>query len=170
MRLFIGKVPTIAEEIVRVLSSDGSVEMENADEVRADLEAVLKEHVRVEREIVDQAKQRMEIQGLPYSQLGRVKSQLAKEKRAAVGEDALPYLIEQFLEVLFHSPNVAEVFAEDMELRKKMTPVLKRHMDVESELDQEVRAKIKNLQEGTSDFEIEYARVLDQMKRKKGLQ
>jgi hypothetical protein len=42
-------------------------------------------------------------------------------------------------------------------------------MDVENDLDREVRSKIKNLQEGTSDFEIEYARVMDQIKQKRKL-
>ena len=34
-------------------------------------------------------------------------------------------------------------------------------MDVENDLDREVRSKIKNLEEGTSDFEIEYTRPLE---------
>ena len=41
--------------------------------------------------------------------------------------------------------------------------------DVEGELDQEVRSKIKNLQEGTATFEIEYQRAMDELKRKKRL-
>ena len=37
------------------------------------------------------------------------------------------------------------------------------------DLDREVRSKIKNLSEGTATFEIEYQRVMEQMKAKKGL-
>jgi hypothetical protein len=33
-----------------------------------------------------------------------------------------------------------------------------------------VRSKIKNLQEGTSAFEVEYAKVMDQIKHKRGLE
>ena len=62
-----------------------------------------------------------------------------------------------------------EIFAEDMAMRKKLAPVLKKHMDVESGLDEEVRSKIKNLEEGTANFEIEYSKVMEQIKRKKGL-
>jgi hypothetical protein len=42
-------------------------------------------------------------------------------------------------------------------------------MDVGGELDAEVRSKIKNLEEGTASFEIEYQRIMGDMKRKKGL-
>ena len=101
----------------------------------------------------------MEVRGLGYSNLGRVKSQVAKERGGPGQEEVLPYLLEQILNILFHSGNIAEIYVEDAELRKKITPILKKHMDVENDLDREVRSKIKNLQEGTSDFEIEYARV-----------
>ena len=67
------------------------------------------------------------------------------------------------------SPKVAEIYADDAELRKKITPILRKHMEVENDLDREVRSKIKNLQEGTSDFEIEYTRVMEQIKAKRRL-
>ena len=40
---------------------------------------------------------------------------------------------------------------------------------VGGELDEEVRSKIKNLEEGTASFEIEYQRIMGDLKRKKGL-
>jgi hypothetical protein len=42
-------------------------------------------------------------------------------------------------------------------------------MDVETDLDREVRSKIKNLEEGTNTFEVEYARVMEQIKKTRGL-
>ena len=78
-------------------------------------------------------------------------------------------MIDQLLSLLFHSKNVDEIFAEDTELRKKITNILRKHMDVGGELDEEVRSKIKNLEEGTASFEIEYQRVMGELKRKKGL-
>ena len=169
MRLYTGKISVIAEDVVKVLVTDGDIEIENEAEVRADIESVLKEYVRRERDITDEAKSRMEARGLGYAQLGKVKSQVAKERNSPGSDDALPFLLEQILEILFHSPNVIEIFAEDMDMRKKLAPVLKKHMDVESGLDEEVRSKIKNLEEGTANFEIEYSKVMEQIKRKKGL-
>ena len=69
-----------------------------------------------------------------------------------------------------HHPNVVEIYADDTTLRKKITPVLRRHMEVDTGLDAEVRSKIKNLQEGTAAFEVEYAKVMDQIKHKRGLE
>ncbi len=169
MRLYRGKVESIAEEVIRTLREQGSIELENENEARLDVESVLKEFLRLEREIVDDAKNRMEARGLGYSQLGKVKSQVSKERGAPTQDEVLPYLLEQIMNLLFHSANIAEIFSEDTELRKSITPILRKHMEVDSDLDREVRSKIKNLTEGTSDFDIEYAKVMEQIKHKHGL-
>ncbi|MEM9192834.1 MAG: DUF507 family protein [Myxococcota bacterium] len=138
MRLFSGKVSIIAEEVVRELLQGDSIEAISQEEVKLDIEAVLKEYLRLDRDILEEAKNRMEIRGLGYSNLGRVKSQVSKERGAPPPDEILPYLLDQILNMLFHSNNVEEIFAEDIELRKTITPVLRRHMDVEGELDKEV--------------------------------
>jgi hypothetical protein len=170
MRLFSGKIPAIADDVVRTLTSAGDIEVESEEEVRLDVEAVLKEFLRMDREIADEAKNRMEVRGLGYSNLGRVKSQVSKERGAPPSDETLPYLLDQILNMLFHSNNVTEIYADDTDLRTKVTPILKRHMDVEGELDKEVRSKIKNMEEGTAAFEVEYEKVMSQMKRKRGLE
>lgn len=170
MRLYSGKIGPIVDDLVRDLTAQGDIEVEQEAEVRLDLEAVLREFVRRERSMVDDAKDRMEREGLGYSQLGKVKQRVAKEMGFPAQDEVLPYLVDQLLNMLFHSSNVVEIYADDVTLRKKMTPVLRRHMEIETGLDAEVRSKIKNLQEGTSAFEVEYAKVMDQIKRKRGLE
>src|ERR671912_176722 len=103
MRLFSGKVPTISDEIVRTLSADGDIETEQPNEVMLDIESVLKEYLRYERSISEEAKNRLEQRGLAYAQLGKLKSQVAKEKGAPQADDVLPYLLDQILNILFHS-------------------------------------------------------------------
>ncbi|MCS6798887.1 MAG: DUF507 family protein [Myxococcota bacterium] len=169
MRLYAGKVTTIAEEIVRELSASQAIELENADEARLDVEAVLREYLRRDRELFEEARARLEQRGMGHSGIGRMRAQLARERGLPPPEEALPYLVDQILEMLFHSRNVAEVFADDVTLRKQITPVLRRHMDVDGEVDREVRARIRNLEEGTAAFEIEYGKVLEQIRRKRGL-
>jgi hypothetical protein len=169
MRLYRGKIETIAEDVVRTLKEQGSIEVESELEARQDIESVLKEYLRLEREIVDDAKNRMESRGLGYSQLGKVRSQVSKERGAPGQDEVLPYLLDQIMHILFHSANIAEIFAEDVHLRKAITPILRKHMEVDSDLDREVRSKIKNLQEGTTDFDVEYARVMEQLKHTRGL-
>ena len=125
MRLYRGKVEVIAEDTIRALREQGMIELENEAEARIDIEAVLKEYLRLDREIVDDAKNRMEVRGLGYSQLGKVKSQVSKERGAPGQDEVLPYLLDQIMNILFHSANVAEIFAEDVELRKTLTPILR---------------------------------------------
>lgn len=169
MRLYRGKIEVIADDIIRSLREAGDIDLENEAEAKVDIESVLKEYLRLDKEIVEEAKNRMEIRGLGYSNLGRIKSQVAKERGGPIQDDILPYLLEQIMNILFHSANIEEIYAEDVELRRKLTPILRKHMDVENDLDREVRSKIKNLQEGTSDFDVEYARVMEQIKQKRRL-
>ena len=63
-----------------------------------------------------------------------------------------------------HSQWVDEVFADDAELRKKMKVIIRRHMLVDEEIDAEVRQRIKNLQEGSTAWDVEYAKVMEQIK------
>ena len=169
MRLYSGKIPLIAEEIVRTLVKEEYIETDSAEEVVLDMVAVLKEFSRRDRQVLDEAKRRMELEGLSYSMLGKIKQRVAKEMSFPIPEEALPYLVDQLLNMLFHSNQVEEVFADDAVIRKALVPILNAHTNVESDLDREVRSKIKNLAEGTASFEIEYQRVMDQMKSKKGL-
>jgi hypothetical protein len=169
MRLYSAKVPVIAGDIVRILTAEKDIETNSPREVEADLESVLKEYLRQEREITERAKDRLEATGGERSELNRVKRALAEQRGLGLGEESVPWLLNQLLQMLMRSPNVDEVFSEDDALRRKMRGVLQRHLAADEELDQEVRAKIKNLQEGTQTWEVEYNRVMEQVKRKRGL-
>ena len=64
-------------------------------------------------------------------------------------------LAERVVELYGH---VDEVFADDNTLRRKTRDVLRKHMMVDEELDEEVRKRIKNLEEGTQTWDIEYGK------------
>lgn len=169
MKLYFGKIPMIAEELVRALTADDDIEVASEEEVRLDFESILKEFVRRERQVVDEAKTRMERGGISYSLLGKTISHVSKEMGFPPQDEHLPYLVDQLMTMLFHSANVEEVYGDDIALRKKITNVLRKHTSVESELDKEVRSKIKNLEEGTGAFEVEYEKVMAQLRKRKGL-
>jgi hypothetical protein len=169
MRLYTAKVPTISSELVRALVDSGSIETEATTEVELDVASVLKEYIRVDRELTDKAKDLMEQRKLPYGQFGKIKRTLADEKEFGLGEEAMTWICNQLLETFMHSNNVDEVFADDPTLRRHIKDVLKKHMEVDDELDAEVRQRIKNLEEGTATWELEYNRVMDQIKQKHGL-
>jgi hypothetical protein len=156
-------------EIVKVLTEAGDIEVTDRGEAEMDVQAVLKEYLRLEREITDKAKDVLQKRNLPYEQFGKVKRALAGEKAFGLGEEGLDWMTTQMIESFMQSPHIAEIFVDDTVLRKHMVDVLKKHMQVDDELDEEVRRRIKNLQEGTSTWEVEYSRVLDQIKRNRGL-
>ena len=169
MRLYSGKVSAIATEVVRALLASKDVEAETPKEVEADIAAVLNQYLSDEREVNERAKDVLERTGKPQTEFQRVRALVATEKGIKVGDETLDYLLDQVVEMLMHSGNVDEVYVEDVELRRRMAPVFKKHMAVDSSLDADVRAQLKHVREGTRDWEIEYAKVLEQVKRRRGL-
>jgi hypothetical protein len=170
MKLYAGKIPVIGTELVRSLIEDGDIAVVDRSEAELDVQAVLKEYLRLDKEITEKAKDLLSKRNLPYEQFGKVKRAIAGEKGFGLGDDGLDWMTTQMIESFMQSPHIEEVFAEDTVLRRKMTDILKKHMQVEEELDAEVRRRIKNLEEGTSTWEVEYQRALEQIKRNRGLE
>ena len=100
----------------------------------------------------------------------RAKRAISKEKGFEVGDDALEYIVGQLIETFLHSAFVEEVYAEDHEIRKRVVPVINRFTEQEAELDKEVRTKIKNMEEGSQAWDIEYQKALGNLKRNKNLE
>jgi uncharacterized protein len=169
MRLYSGKIPSVATEIVKTLVEAGDIAVSDRTEAEMDVQAVLKEYLRLDREITEKAKDVLQKRNLPYEQFGKVKRTLAGEKAFGLGEEGLDWMTTQMIESFMQSPHVDEVFVDDSVMRRRMSDILKKNMQVDEELDEEVRRRIKNLQEGTSTWEIEYGKVLDQIKRNRGL-
>jgi hypothetical protein len=169
MKLYSTKIPVIAMDIIRALTADGDMEVSNPREAEADIEAVLKEYLRTERQLTERAKDRVEAVGGTRQDMSRFKRQLAEQRNIGLGGESISYILDQLQAIFMRSPHIDEIFSDDAAIRKKCRRVLERHMAAEEELDQEVRDKIKNLEEGTKTWEVEYTRVMEQVKRKRGL-
>jgi hypothetical protein len=169
MRLYSARIPKLAKEMVAPLIKDGDIEAESPSEVEADIVAVLNQYMRDEQAASDRAKELVAQRNLPPTEFGRIKKLVADEKKIKVGEDAIDYLLDQLVEMLFHSTNVSEVFVEDYVLRRKMREPLRRMSAEEDELQAEVRSQLKHVKEGSSVWEVEYRRMMEDIKRRKGL-
>lgn len=169
MRIHAARVPQIAAEMVSLLTKDGSVETESPKEMQLDIEAVLNQYIRDEQEVSEKAKDMLAARNLPPTDLGKIKRLVADQRKLKLGDEAIDYLLDQLLEMLMHSNNVEEVFAEDYELRRRMREPLRRQLGDEEELQREVRAQLKHVEEGSALWEVEYRRMLEDMKRRKGL-
>jgi hypothetical protein len=169
MKLFPGKVSIIAAEMTKKLIDDKHIETQNPNEVELDIEAVLREYIRTDRELTENAKDFCERKGMPFSSYVKVKRKLAEKQKFIWGDEAIDYIMEQLIRTFMNSQFVEEIYSEDHELKLPMRTVLKHHTEIEDDIDKEARAKIKNLQEGTQDWEIEYTKAMSQVKKRRGL-
>lgn len=169
MRLYGAKVAPIAQEVVRSLVSAKDIETDAQREVIADVEAVLKSYLDTERIVDEKTRELLQRTGRGTNEFGRVREQIAGTHNIKVGDETLDFLLDQVVQMLMHSNHVEEVFSSDIELRRKMAPIFKRYMAADAELDTEVRGQLKHLKEGTPQWDIEYGRVLESVKRKRGL-
>jgi hypothetical protein len=169
MRLYGSKVPILAQEVVRALLAAKAIETEAPREVEADVASVLKSYLETDQKVSDKTRELLERTGRGAGEFGRVKQQVAESHGIKSGDDLLDWLLDQVVEMLMRSPHVEEVFAEDVELRRQMRPAFRKHLGDDDELDTEVRAQLKHVKEGTPQWDIEHRRVLDQVKRRRGL-
>jgi len=169
MRLYASKIPHITEAVTRALVDAGDIEINDREEFKRDIESILREYLRKDREITEAAKDILEQRGLPYSDLYRTKRALCEREDFAIGDESVHWIATQLLELFMRSAFVEEIYAEDGKLRKAIKDVLRRNMQADDDLDREVRRHLKHLEEGTSTFEIEYQKQLEAIKRKHGL-
>ena len=169
MKLYSGKIDSIATEIIAKLTREEDIDVADANEAELDVQSVLKEYLRLDRELTERAKDILEIRGLAYSAFGRTKRTLAEQQDFGLGDESLSWMCTQLLETFMQSQHIEEIYADDVTMRRKIKDVLRKHMAVDDDLDQEVRQHIKNLTEGTQTWDIEYKRVMDQMKNKHGI-
>jgi uncharacterized protein len=169
MRLFSGQISTLSEEIVKALVDNKDIECDSKREVVRDVESVFASYLQSEREATEKAKGLLTARGLPQSEFNRIKRLAAEQKGIKVGDEMMDFLLDQLIEILMHSSNVDEVFVEDHDLRRRMRPALKKYLDIDDALDNEVRSKLKHMQEGSRMWEVEYQRVMSDIQRRKGL-
>jgi len=71
--------------------------------------------------------------------------------------------------MLLSSSNVEEVYVEDHELRRKLRIPLRKHEGAAAKLDLEVRGQMKHVEEGSALWEVEYQRMMEDIRRRKGM-
>jgi len=161
----------MAEDIAKHLIKEGAVEVsaEEAPEFYLDIESVLRSYVETDRRIHEEAQALVTKRNLDFASFHRIKRDVAKKYNFAVGEDAIDWITEQLIEMLYHTTHVEEVWADNHAIRRITRPILNKHTALDDELDVEVRKKIKNLTEGSLAWDVKYQQVLEDVRRKKGL-
>lgn len=167
MRLFGTMVQPLTKDIIDTLMQREMIEFveQQRPEVEADVRAVFDEYLRTERNLTEKAKDLAQARGLSFSDHNKIKRQLAEEQRFGLYEESVGYLATQILEVLLHSNHVEEIFAEDHEIRTAIMPVLRRRMGTGNEIEAAARKQLRNLKEGTLDWEIRYRQEMERLQR-----
>lgn len=170
MRLYGSKIPNIMRDVVQTLMDKELVEIlpANVSEVELDVESVLKEYLRAERQLTEEAKDMAHARGLDYSAHNKIKRQLAERRRFGLYEDSVGYIANQLIETLLHTRHVEEIFGEDNDLRAAIAPILRKHMAGQEAFDAEVRRRLKNLNEGTAEWEIRYQQTVERLRTLRG--
>lgn len=171
MRLYPKVIPIISREAIQQLMQDGDIEVEpmRVADAEMDLSAIMREYLANEERVNQATREALERRGYDFSKFNQVKREMADVRGFKMGDEGIEYVINQMLEFLLISRNVEEVYAADNVLRQKIFAVMKRHLDVDDEIDKEARSRLKHLQEGTSAFDIEYNKTVEQIRRARGL-
>ena len=119
--------------------------------------------------VSQRARELAQERGLAQGEFGRIKRLAAEQAGIGVGEDALDYVLAQVIEMLMQSANVAEVFADDPQLRRRIREFIREDEVAEDKVDAEVRSQLKHVQEGSRVWEIEYERMKAEIKRRRGM-
>ncbi len=171
MRLYRKIIPKMSKEIIATLRGDGDVEIDDQklEEAELDVAAILVEYCNAEDRLNQETKDALTRRGLSAERFGQVKKGLAEARQHKTGEEGAEYVINQMLEALMHSRNIEEVFAEDHEMRKKITDAMRKYLGIDEEIDREARSRLKNLREGSAEWDIEYEKVVRQLKQARGI-
>ncbi|MEQ8274616.1 MAG: DUF507 family protein [Deltaproteobacteria bacterium] len=171
MRLYRKIIPKMSKEIIATLRGDGDVEIDDQklEEAELDVAAILVEYCNAEDRLNQETKDALTRRGLSAERFGQVKKGLAEARQHKTGEEGAEYVINQMLEALMHSRNIEEVFAEDHEMRKKITDTMRKYLGIDEEIDREARSRLKNLREGSAEWDIEYEKVVRQLKQARGI-
>jgi len=171
MRLYPKVIPIVSREIVQKLAQENDLEVEpmRVNDAEMDLSAIMREYLTLEERVNQATREALERRGYDQSKFNQVKREMADVRGFKMGDEGIEYVINQMIEFLLISRNVEEVFSPDNVLRQKIFALMKKHLDVDDEIDREARARLKHLQEGTSAFDIEYNKTVEQIRRARGL-
>tara|TARA_B100000959_G_scaffold281089_1_gene344382 strand:+ start:699 stop:1214 length:516 start_codon:yes stop_codon:yes gene_type:complete len=171
MKIYRRVIPKIAKDVLRSLLVNKAIEITDGrrDEAELDIAGVFVEYLNNVEQLNNDTKDALVRHGFTQEMYGKVKRSLATTRKLIIDTGAQDFILERVLGALFNSENVEEIFAEDHELNKMISLSLGKYLGVDEELDREVRGRLKNLREGTAEWEIEYSNLIEQMRGQKAL-
>ena len=171
MRLYSVKIPDISKAVIEELVKTSMIEVEhsNREEAELDLVAIMEEYRRRDSALRESVREHMSRRSVPYDQYGRVRGQMAEEWGHPTGDAVEKFLARQFVENFMISRFIEEVYGEDRVIYKKILEILVAHDVDERAIREEAKDKIRNIPEGTVDYEIALSGAIKEVKKRYGL-
>ena len=168
LHLYRKVIPKISHDVVRFLRSREYAEIEDTQVIEAelDLSTVMVDYMNKEDRINQEAKAGLQRRHLSPDRYAMVKKSIAEVREFPLAADGIVFVTDQVLEALFDSANVEEIYGSDEELKEVVGEVLVKHLELDEEIDRNVRAALRNVAEGSSAFEAEYQRRARELKRR----
>jgi hypothetical protein len=171
MKLYRAKIPAIAHDVIDALVRDGDIEIrpENRAEAERDLIAIMEEFVRRDSEFRERVKDYMASHQMSFDQQGEARKALSERYDHPSNDDVERFLGRQFCENLMISKFIDEVYSDDEPMRRKVIRVLVSHDVDERAIREEAAGKVRNVKEGTVEYEIALQNAMRDVKKRKGL-
>ncbi len=166
MRIYRKIIPKIAKDVVRCLLAQEAIEAEDGhrDDVELDVAGAVVEYLDDIDRVKQDARATLERKGMGLENLLRAQERLAIARNVVMGDSAFDHVVTRIIESLFNSKAVTEVFLDDKELQSIVGASVQKYVGVDEELDREIRGKLRNLREGTPEWEAEYSRLIEHMR------
>ncbi len=171
MKLYRARIPVIAKECIEVLAEVGDIDVvpDRKDDAEADLVAIMEDYLRRDSQLRESIRDHMAEEGISYDQYGKTRAKMAGRMDHPTGDDVERFLVRQFIEMLLNSPNIDEVYADDNVMYRKLMDVVRKYDVDEDAIRAEAKDKVKNIAEGTMEFEIAMRHAVRDVKKRMGL-
>lgn len=171
MKLYRARIPAIANAVLTALTKEGAVEIEaeQMSEAELDLTAIMEEYSRRDSALRTAVKDYMARRNMPYNKYGKARQAIAQEWNHPTGDDVERYLARQFTENFMISRFIDEVYWDDAALYKRIIEIIRSYDVDEAALRDEARSKVKNVKEGTVEYEIALEQAVRDVKKRHGL-
>lgn len=171
MKLYRARVGPISHAIIERLCTENDIDVapKNREEAERDIQAILDTYLRDDQRLQEDAREQLERRGLSYDQLGKIRRELCDQRSHPTNAEVEKFLSRQIVENFMISRFVEEVFSGDREIQKKVLAVLLAHDVDESKLRVEARERIKNVKEGSVEFEEAMNRAMREVRKRHGL-
>ena len=105
-----------------------------------------------------------------YQMTSQIRRQVARDRGIILdNENRLRDIARKMTEAIWSSDAFSEVFAEDESLRKFIRLVFEHHLAVEERLREEAKKRIRNVEFGSTEYEVQFRRVMDELREREGM-